>query len=100
MNGELFRYTFSDGVLMLEVEATLHLAVLAIESLYGESSVRLGASFAVDAPRRSCVIDGSTKVGRAISRVFTGLSAREFGDRSFKVRRLRSNTHRSRGARR
>ncbi|RIK82084.1 MAG: hypothetical protein DCC67_07670 [Planctomycetota bacterium] len=72
---------------MREVEETLLLAVLAVESLFGESTVRLDASYSVDAPRRSCVIDGSTEVGRALSRVFTGFVTREFGGDAFGIRR-------------
>lgn len=90
MNHEMFRYTFDEGVSMNDVEETLLLAVLAIGSLYGESSVRLDASYAMDVDRRGCIIDGSTEVGRGISRVFTGFASREFGDESFTVRRARA----------
>ncbi|MFO0839078.1 MAG: hypothetical protein U1D55_11210 [Phycisphaerae bacterium] len=87
MNREVFRYTFNESVSLQDVEETLLLAVLAIGSLYGESSVRLDASYTMDADRRGCVIDGSTEVGQAVSRVFTGFASREFGDESFTVRR-------------
>lgn len=87
MRREVFRYTFQESVPLQDVEETLLVAVLAIGSLFGESSVRLDASYAMDADRRGCVIDGSTEVGRGISRVFIGLASREFGDESFTVRR-------------
>ena len=87
MRREVFRYTFNEGVSMQDVEETLLLAVLAVGSLYGESSVRLDATCTMDADRRGCVVDGSTHVGRAISRVFTGFASREFGEDSFTVRR-------------
>ncbi|QOJ04884.1 MAG: hypothetical protein HRU71_01265 [Planctomycetia bacterium] len=72
---------------MREVEETLLLAVLAVESLFGESTVRLDASYSVDAPRRSCAIDASTEVGRSLSRVFTGFITREFGGDAFGIHR-------------
>ena len=35
-------------------------------------------------------VDASTDVGRAVNRVFTGFAIREYGERSFKVRRVDS----------
>ncbi len=87
MKTEVLRYTFASSICMREVEETLLLAVLAVESLHGESIVRLDASYSVDAPRRCCVIDGSTEVGRALSRVFTGFVTREFGGDAFGIHR-------------
>lgn len=87
MKTEVLRYTFASSVCMREVEETLLLAVLAVESLFGESSVRLDASYRVDASRRSCRIDGSSDVGRALGRVFTGFITREFGGDRFGVQR-------------
>jgi len=87
MNNDTVRYTFSRSVSMREVEETLLLAVLAVESLFGESTVRLDASFSIDSARRACVIDASTDVGRAICRVFTGFVSREFGSDAFEIRR-------------
>jgi hypothetical protein len=87
MKTEILRYTFAASVCMREVEETLLLAVLAVESLFGESTVRLDASYSVDAPRRVCVIDASTEVGRSLSRVFTGFITREFGSDAFCIHR-------------
>lgn len=92
MKTEVLRYTFASSVCMREVEETLLLAVLAVESLHGESTVRLDASYSVDASRRTCVIDGSTEVGRALSRVFTGFVTREFGGDAFGIHRGDSAT--------
>ncbi len=90
MKKDMVRYTFSQPVSMREVEETLLLAVLAVESLFGESTVRLDASFSIDSSRRACVIDASTDVGRAICRVFTGFVSREFGGDAFKIHRVDS----------
>jgi hypothetical protein len=88
MSQLLYRYQFDAGVEMTEVESTLALAILATENLYGESQVRLDASHYCDAEIRSCVIDGSTAVGRDINRMFTGFLSREFGEDEFRVERL------------
>jgi len=90
MKKDIVRYTFSQSVSMREAEETLLLAVLAVESLFGESTVRLDASFSIDSSRRACVIDASTDVGRAICRVFTGFVSREFGSDAFKIHRVDS----------
>ena len=90
MKKDIVRYTFSQSVSMREAEETLLLAVLAVESLFGESTIRLDASFSVDSSRRACVIDASTDVGRAICRVFTGFVSREFGSDVFEIHRIDS----------
>jgi hypothetical protein len=84
----VYRYTFPPGVPIEDVEAALVLAVLAAESLYGESQARLDAAHAFDADRRACVIDAGTAVGRDVNRLFTGFLTREFGPGSFKVERV------------
>ena len=90
MKKDIVRYTFSRSVKMREAEETLLLAVLAVESLFGESTVRLDASYSIDSSRRACVIDASTEIGRAICRVFTGFVSREFGSDAFEIHRLDS----------
>ena len=88
MSQWLYRYQFDGRAEMNEVESLLARAILAAEDLYGESQVRLDASHCLDAAIRSCVIDGSTAVGRDINRMFTGFLSREFGEDQFRVERL------------
>jgi len=88
MNKEIYRYTFEPSARMPEVEESLLLAVLAVESLHGQSRVRMDASYCVDAEKRACVIDATTPVGRDLCRIFTGFAIREFGEAAFKVRRV------------
>ena len=88
MGREVYRYSFSPAVPMAEAEESLLLAVLAAESLHGQSRVRMDASYCVDAERRACVIDATSQVGRDICRIFTGFALREFGEDAFKVRRV------------
>ena len=88
MNRELYRYRFERDVPLKEAEESLLLAALAAECLHGESRVRLDASYCFSKRRRACVIDASTDVGRDISRIFSGFLSREFGEDSFRVKRL------------
>ena len=88
MTKELYRYEFHPELLLEDVEASLLLAVLATESLHGESQVRLDASHYLDPDRRACVIDAGTPVGRDVNRLFVGFLRREFGEDSFHVERF------------
>lgn len=87
MTKDIYRYTFGPTARMQDVEEALLLAVLAVESLHGQSRVRMDASYCVDAEKHASVIDASTPVGRDICRIFTGFAIREFGEAACKVRR-------------
>jgi len=84
---EIYRYSFTPTVQFEEVEASLVLAVFAVESLHGESQVRLDAGHALDADKRQIVIDATTQVGRDLNRMFVGFISREFGAHVFVVER-------------
>ena len=87
MNGA-FRFVFKEEVSVLDAELSLHLAIFAIEGLFGAARVRLDASYAIDEPRRVIIVDASNEVGEALVRVFTNLLLREFGDDSLQVERV------------
>lgn len=85
---DVFRFQFTRDVPLDEAEMTLHLAMYAIEGLYGVARVRLDVSYYVDEPRRVIIVDGTKRVGAALVRVFANLLVREFGDEAFEVRRV------------
>ena len=87
MNQCIHRYRLGDEVPLDDAEGSLLLAVLAVESLYGRSAVRLDAAFCLDRRRRVCVVDAATEVGRAVSLIFVGFLTTEFGEESFRVER-------------
>jgi hypothetical protein len=93
MTKELYRYAFTPGVPIEEVEASLLLAVLATESLHGEAQTRLDAAHYLDPTKRACVIDAVTPVGRDLNRLFTGFLNREFGADVFVVERVDEHDH-------
>ena len=88
MPRETYRYRFDETVSFADAVATLDLAMIAVQSLYGESRSRLDARFVSDEERRTIVIDGSTHVGQALNQVFVGYAGREFGKGAFRVERL------------
>lgn len=88
MTQPVYRYVFEPSVSMAELEATIVLAIIATESLHGESLARLDLGHAFDAEKRAVVIDASTDVGRDFAKLFAGFVAREFGRESFQVDRV------------
>ena len=102
---DCYQYRFGDGVPLPEAEKWLLLSVLAAESLYGRSPVRLDAAFRLDRQQRSCVVDAASDVGRAIALIYTGFLTHQFGESAFRVERvgpqqeadLVTSTHASQG---
>jgi hypothetical protein len=88
MTQELYRYEFGPDVPLEEVEASLLLALFAVESLHGEAQVRLDAAHLLDAGHRACAIEATTAVGRDLNRVFVNFVRREFGEGAFRVERV------------
>ncbi len=82
-----YRFEFGKKVPLKKVEESLLLAVVVVESLHGRSALRLGTSFQLDKEDRSCLVDGSTEVGRHIACILTGLLSLEFGEEAFTVAR-------------
>jgi hypothetical protein len=90
MNTAVFRFSFARRIELAEAEATLHLAILAAEGLFGEARVRMEVSYHADVPRSAILIDGHTQAGDAVVRIFTAFLMREFGADGFSVRRVAS----------
>ena len=86
MRTRVFRYEFDRDVPMEEVESSLLLSILALESLHGETDTQLNAAHYFDPDKRTCVIDAGTEVGRDFNRLFAGFLRREFGRDQFSVR--------------
>ena len=81
----VYRYRFDPDVPLGEVEHTLLICLLAVQSLHGEAGARLTVGHHFDRRRRTCVVDGRTPEGRDLAKLFTGFLAREFGANSFTV---------------
>lgn len=87
MRSAVYRFRFKGRVPLEEAEATLHLAIIAAESLFGTARVRMDGAYLMDERLRVCVVDASSEIGQAICRIFTGFLLREFGEHTFEVRR-------------
>lgn len=85
MDRATVKFVFKDSVPMPEVEATLRLALLAVESLHGEDRLCLESPAKVDRARRICSVDMSTDIGRTLATIFGGYIRREFGADAVKV---------------
>ena len=85
MNSNVYRFVFPESVPLEEVEATLLLSIMGVESLHGTPQVQLDAGHFLDVERRACVIDANTPAGRDLARLFAGFVLREFGPDSFRV---------------
>jgi hypothetical protein len=88
MPHDQYCYTFKPDVPLQDVEITLLLALVAVESLHGETQVRLDAEYRIDADRRACIVSVATSVGRDLNRVFAGFARREYGEDAFGVERV------------
>lgn len=99
MTAEHYRFAFAAHVSSDDIEATLLIALVAVESLHGTLPVRLDASHVFDAKRHTCVIDAGTPVGRDLTKLLIGFVVRQFGEDGFVVQRVECNT-KQRGRRR
>jgi len=81
----VYRYEFAPDVPIGEIEHTLVICLLAVQSLHGEARTRLAVGHHLDRRRRICVIDGRTPEGRDLAKLLAGFLSREFGETSFTV---------------
>ena len=82
MNGAI-QFKFESHDSLVDAELSLHLAMFAVEGLAGRVRVRMEANYHVDKEEHAIFIDGGSRVGQMISRVFAGLLLREFGEDAF-----------------
>ncbi len=87
MNADNIRFEFDSEVSLADAEMTLHLAMFAVEGVFGRARVRLDAEYVLDEESCGITVDTRTEVGAMIVRVFTGLLLREFGEESFRLHR-------------
>lgn len=87
VTADLFRFEFEPAVSLTDAEMSLHLALFAVEGLFGQARVRLEARYRLEAAQHAILVEGGTEVGAAVVQVFTSLALREFGETAFQVRR-------------
>ena len=84
---EHYTYRFASDVPAQEMEDTFMLALLAVESLYGHSRVRMESRFTVDKEKRTCLIETMTQIGSDLAKIFTGFATKEYGERAVMIDR-------------
>jgi hypothetical protein len=84
---EHYTYRFAPDVPAQEMEGTFMLALLAVESLYGHSRVRMETRFNVDKETRICRIETMTQIGSDLAKIFTGFATKEYGERAVMIDR-------------
>lgn len=85
MSQTMYRFEIDQSVPITDAEQSLHLAMIALEGIYGPAGVRLDARYHLDEGGRAIVVDGSTAVGSSLVRVFSTLLTKEFGDDAARV---------------
>lgn len=80
MNHQCYQYRFARTVPAGEIEDTLMLALLAVESLHGSARVRMDGRCRFDKERHVCEIETGTRVGSDLAEIFTGFITVEFGE--------------------
>lgn len=83
----VYRIAFGMNADIDRAEEMLLLAILAIGCLHGDAAVRLDARYAIDHRRSTFVVDASTEIGHAVTKVFIGFCAHELGHDAFVVAR-------------
>lgn len=90
MHADAYRFEFRSDVSLSDAEKSLHLALFAVEGIFGRAQIRLDARYVLDEDGHAVVLDTTTLIGETALRVFTGLLLREFGEDDFSVRRADS----------
>lgn len=85
MTKQIYRYRFAEKVPVRDLEETLVLALMAVESLHGPARLRMDARYRLEKQHRTCEIDASTQVGSDLARIFTGYATREFGNEAVTI---------------
>ena len=88
MSKRIYRYQFSALVALADVESSILLAEMAIESIHGESDSELDLGYFLHREKRQLIVDATTEVGRDFNRILVGFFRREFTGNDFTVERV------------
>lgn len=88
MSRTLNRLQYREDVPTEEVEAMLHLSLLALQSLHGDPQTRLQVALSLDAGKRECLIDESTPLGLELGCILLGFLQAAFEPEAIRVDRV------------
>lgn len=83
----MYHFSFDQSVPIEGIERSFMLAQIAVRGLYGRVEMKLGVGFKIDKSNHGCLIDGSTKVGHDLAKIFLALASNEFGEDTVQVKR-------------
>ena len=82
------RLQFREDLPTEEVEAMLQLALLALQSLYGDPQTRMQVALSFSGVKRECIIDDSTTLGSELGCIFLGFLQAAFEPEAIRVDRV------------
>ena len=88
MPKNFYHFRLDSDIPIEEIENTLMLALVAVNSLHGVTRVRLDCQFVLDKKRRHVLVDGNTPVGRCFARILAGFADYAYGETGFRFRRI------------
>ena len=88
MPKNFYHFRLDSDIPIEEIEDTLMLALVAVNSLHGLTRVRLDCQFVLDKKRRHVLVDGNTTVGRCFALLLAGYIDYAFGEHRFRFRRI------------
>ena len=88
MTKNFYQFRFDSEISLEDIEDTLMLVLVAVNSLHGVTRVRLDCQFVLDKKRRHVLVDGNTPVGRCFARILAGFADYAYGETGFRFRRI------------
>jgi hypothetical protein len=88
MAKRIYRYEFAASAAIADVESSILLAEMAIESIHGESDSELDLGYFLHRQKRQLIVDATTEVGRNFNRLLVGFFRREFVGNDYSVERV------------
>jgi hypothetical protein len=85
-----FRFTFNRHVILEDAETTLHLAMLAVEGLFGQPRVAMEFRYCLVTENNAIDLRSDSEVGATVARIFAGLLLREIGEGGFRIDNVES----------
>ena len=82
-------FHFHPDLSLEEIDGTLRLSLMAAESLYGSTRLKLEPPARLNRNQHQCHIDITTEVGRAIASIFFGYARQEFGEGAIEIQAVR-----------
>ena len=88
MSKHFYHFRFDSEIPIADLEDILMLALVALNSLYGLTRLRLDCRLILDRKRRHLLIDGTTRVGYHLALILAGVADYLLDNDEFRVGRI------------